>query len=442
MRPWTLVLIGIALVALAWRAFLAPFPGPGGNPYLDLIAHHDPGLHRAIHVWHFLTPGVAVLLAGSIMLSVSRVWLQPRARSRNRGRLPAWPALAERRRALARGRRTAPPDRGRRERAALLARRPREGTLHRPARRRSRRHRQDHRLHVPVRPAAALLAGRRSRPPRGRARARSQRGLLPPGAAHPEGRRAGGRLPRDRARRLAPVEPARRSAARLLLDGLRRRVAHQPALRQVPRTVLATGVHEPRALDRRAAPASAGGLGHAQGRVPLHGRREAVREQDRGGEGGGPAAVPHAGRHRRQGPPRPQEGARRLGLGRGAGRRDRGVPVRCGTRSAAREAEGRVRHGAGRRRRGTRVRRAGGRRRAVVPEGLDGARRQAPHLDRRGHQRVPVALRPAGGRGRVLPAAAGEDDRLSTETQDEEDEDAPTSSPCRGSGAGCRRSAT
>ena len=94
MRPWTLVLIGVALVALAWRAFLAPFPGPGGNPFLDLIAHHDPGLHRAIHVWHFLTPGVAVLLAGSIMLSVSRVWLQPRARSRNRGRLPAWPVSA------------------------------------------------------------------------------------------------------------------------------------------------------------------------------------------------------------------------------------------------------------------------------------------------------------------------------------------------------------
>ncbi len=95
MRPWTLVLIGLALTALAWRAFVAPFPGPGGNPYLDLIAHHDPGLHRAIHLWYFLTPGVAVLLAGSIMLSVSRVWLQPLTRRRNRGRLPAWPVSPE-----------------------------------------------------------------------------------------------------------------------------------------------------------------------------------------------------------------------------------------------------------------------------------------------------------------------------------------------------------
>ena len=94
MRPWTLVLIGVALAALAVRTFLAPFPGPGGNPYLDLIAHHDPGLHRAIHLWYFLTPGVAVLLAGSITLSVARVWLRPRGR-RNRGRLPAWPVSPE-----------------------------------------------------------------------------------------------------------------------------------------------------------------------------------------------------------------------------------------------------------------------------------------------------------------------------------------------------------
>ncbi len=91
MRPWTLVLIGIALIALAWRAFLAPLPGPGGNPYLDLIADRDPGLHRAIYLWHFLAPGVAVFLAGSIALSVSRVWIQPRSGRGAQGRLPDWP---------------------------------------------------------------------------------------------------------------------------------------------------------------------------------------------------------------------------------------------------------------------------------------------------------------------------------------------------------------
>ncbi len=44
MRPWTLVIIGVALTAATVRAFLAPFPGIGGNPVLDLIAYHDPGL--------------------------------------------------------------------------------------------------------------------------------------------------------------------------------------------------------------------------------------------------------------------------------------------------------------------------------------------------------------------------------------------------------------
>ena len=91
MRPWTLVIIGVALVAAGARAFLAPFPGTGDNPYLDLIAWHDPGIHAVIRAWYYLAPGFAVLLAGSISLSVSRVWLRPLARGRTRGKLPAWP---------------------------------------------------------------------------------------------------------------------------------------------------------------------------------------------------------------------------------------------------------------------------------------------------------------------------------------------------------------
>ncbi len=91
MRPWTLVLIGVALAAAGARVFLAPFPGMGDNPYLDLIAYHDPLLHRVIRAWYHIAPGVAVLLAGSIGLSVSRVWLQPRASRSAGGRLPDWP---------------------------------------------------------------------------------------------------------------------------------------------------------------------------------------------------------------------------------------------------------------------------------------------------------------------------------------------------------------
>ena len=91
MKPWPLVLIGAALAAAAARALLAPFPPIGGNPFLDLIAHNDPGIHAAIRAWYYLAPGAAVVLAGNVMRSVSRVWLEPLAMRRNRGRLPAWP---------------------------------------------------------------------------------------------------------------------------------------------------------------------------------------------------------------------------------------------------------------------------------------------------------------------------------------------------------------
>ena len=90
-RPWTLVLTGIAMAAAGARAFLAPFPGTGDSPVLDLIAWHDPGLHSVIRAWYHLAPGIAVLLAGSIALSVSRVWFRPRARSGAGSTLPDWP---------------------------------------------------------------------------------------------------------------------------------------------------------------------------------------------------------------------------------------------------------------------------------------------------------------------------------------------------------------
>ena len=91
MKPATLAVIGTALGASAGHALRAPFPGTGGNPVLDLIAYHDPGLHAVLRVWYYAAPGIAVLLAGSFVLSVWRVWLQPRARIGGRGKLPAWP---------------------------------------------------------------------------------------------------------------------------------------------------------------------------------------------------------------------------------------------------------------------------------------------------------------------------------------------------------------
>ena len=81
MRIGTLVLLAIG----------ALFAGSGGNRALDLMAFHDPAFHKALAVWHYAAPGIATLLASSLVLSVWRVWLRPRRRSARRDRLPAWP---------------------------------------------------------------------------------------------------------------------------------------------------------------------------------------------------------------------------------------------------------------------------------------------------------------------------------------------------------------
>ena len=92
MKSGTLAIIGAALGAVGGHALKAPFPGVGDNAALDLIAWHDPRLWAALRLWHYAWPAVAVVLAGSLCLSVWRVWLQPLFRVRRRGRLPAWPA--------------------------------------------------------------------------------------------------------------------------------------------------------------------------------------------------------------------------------------------------------------------------------------------------------------------------------------------------------------
>ena len=91
MRNSTVAVIGAAIGTAGAHALELPFPAVGDNPYLDLIAHNDPGIHAAIRLWYYAAPGVAVILAGSLVLSVWRVWLQPLFRFRRRGRLPKWP---------------------------------------------------------------------------------------------------------------------------------------------------------------------------------------------------------------------------------------------------------------------------------------------------------------------------------------------------------------
>ena len=91
MRNSTVAVIGAAIGTAGAHALELPFPAVGDNPYLDLIAYNDPGIHAAIRLWYYAVPGVAVILAGSLVLSVWRVWLQPLFRFRRRGKLPKWP---------------------------------------------------------------------------------------------------------------------------------------------------------------------------------------------------------------------------------------------------------------------------------------------------------------------------------------------------------------
>ena len=93
-RHMVLVLAGAA--AVIWRTRYDPFPLPGDNPVLDLIAYHDPTLHAVIEAWHYGAPGASVLLAGLVSLSVWRVWFEPQpGGGQTRGELPEWPISSE-----------------------------------------------------------------------------------------------------------------------------------------------------------------------------------------------------------------------------------------------------------------------------------------------------------------------------------------------------------
>ena len=84
MRPATLAIIGTALGAAAGHAFRAPFPGMGGNPVLDLIAYHDPGLHTVIRVWYYTATAGAGCPPGPPRRTMPRRLLGPFGPARSR----------------------------------------------------------------------------------------------------------------------------------------------------------------------------------------------------------------------------------------------------------------------------------------------------------------------------------------------------------------------
>ena len=75
-----------------WGFIHRPFPALGEDPTLDLVAAYSPRFYHWIQVWYYVTPGLAVLMGGLVLLAVWRVWFASRTRGAARpGRLPDWP---------------------------------------------------------------------------------------------------------------------------------------------------------------------------------------------------------------------------------------------------------------------------------------------------------------------------------------------------------------
>ena len=91
------VLLLFAFTVVWLHYYYRPFTQHGDNPVLDLVAYYDPGFYTALTVWYYLAPGVAVLLAGMLLLSVCRVWIATDGPQAERGTLPSWPVVPRRR---------------------------------------------------------------------------------------------------------------------------------------------------------------------------------------------------------------------------------------------------------------------------------------------------------------------------------------------------------
>ena len=86
------LLAALAVLSIFW--LWLPFPAPGVEPVVDLVAVQSPRVHAAVRAWHYLAPAFAVVIAWSVAVAAGRVWFAGRRRGRVRGKLPAWPTTA------------------------------------------------------------------------------------------------------------------------------------------------------------------------------------------------------------------------------------------------------------------------------------------------------------------------------------------------------------
>ena len=75
-----------------WSFVRRPFPLLDENPLLDLVDYHTPNFYGWVVLWYYASPFVAAVLAGLMLMSVWKVWLEGRGRDfATFGGLPVWP---------------------------------------------------------------------------------------------------------------------------------------------------------------------------------------------------------------------------------------------------------------------------------------------------------------------------------------------------------------
>ena len=90
--PASMILFLAGAGASVWTFLYRPFPVLESDPLLDLVEYYTPRFYEAVMLWYYLAPGVAAALAGSIAVSVWKVWFESRGRDlMTLGKLPEWP---------------------------------------------------------------------------------------------------------------------------------------------------------------------------------------------------------------------------------------------------------------------------------------------------------------------------------------------------------------
>ena len=94
MRKLTWRLAGGGAVSTTWWVVF-PFPPPGSDPLVDLVAFHSPTLLAWFRGWYYVGPAVAVVGGGMVAGAVWRVWIAGGGDAASLGgSLPSWPTAA------------------------------------------------------------------------------------------------------------------------------------------------------------------------------------------------------------------------------------------------------------------------------------------------------------------------------------------------------------